>query len=105
MVQPDPTLFIAGGILAGIGAGTLFKAAVALVSGTAPATVRAEALTTFFLAAYTGLVVTSLGLGVAAQLTTPTTATLWFSGFLAVLLTAIALLGRADRAGRHQSAA
>ncbi|MEU9287173.1 MFS transporter [Streptomyces sp. NPDC048275] len=104
MVQADPALFIAGAVIAGIGSGTLFKAAVALITGAAPATGRAEALATFFLAAYTGLVVTSLGLGLAAQLATPTTATLWFSGFLAVLLTAIALLSRADGAGRHRPA-
>lgn len=104
MVLANPALFIAGGVIAGVGAGTLFKAAVSLVSGAAPAHLRAEALATFFLAAYTGLVVTSLGLGVAAQLANPTTATLWFSGFLAVLLTAIALLGRAERAGRHRPA-
>lgn len=104
MVYADPALFIAGGVIAGIGAGTLFKAAVALAADAAPADVRAEALATFFLAAYTGLVVTSLGLGLAAQLTTPTTATLWFSGFLAALLTAIALLNRTvGGAGRRPS--
>lgn len=103
MALADPALFIAGGVIAGIGAGMLFKAAVALVARAAPAEVRAEALATFFLAAYTGLVVTSLGLGLAAQLATPTTATLWFSGFLAVLLAAIALLGRTAGGGRHRS--
>ncbi|MYW49517.1 MFS transporter, partial [Streptomyces sp. SID161] len=77
---------------------TLFKAAVALVAGSAPEDVRAEALATFFLAAYTGLVVTSLGLGVAAQLSSPATATLWFSGYLALLLAAVVLVGHADRA-------
>ena len=104
MVRADPALFIAGGVIAGIGAGTLFKSAVALITEAAPADVRAEALATFFLAAYTGLVLTSLGLGLAAQLTNPTTATLWFSGFLAALLTAIALLGRTvGGAGRRPS--
>ncbi|MFF7654889.1 MFS transporter [Streptomyces sp. NPDC007983] len=104
MVLEAPALFIAGGIIAGVGAGTLFKAAVALITEAAPADVRAEALATFFLAAYTGLVVTSLGLGLAAQLTTPTTATLWFSGFLAALLTVIALLNRTvGGAGRRPS--
>ncbi|MFI0779816.1 MFS transporter [Streptomyces sp. NPDC021212] len=102
MVREDPALFIAGGVIAGIGAGTLFKAAVALVTEAAPAHVRAEALATFFLAAYTGLVVTSLGLGLAAQRTTPTTATLWFSGFLAALLTAIALLDRTVGGARRR---
>ncbi|WAP60045.1 MFS transporter [Streptomyces sp. S465] len=104
MVRADAALFIAGGIVAGAGAGTLFKAAVALVAHAAPAGARAEALTAFFLAAYTGLVVTSLGLGVAAQLTDPTTATLWFAGFLAVLLAAIVLLGRAGGLDRHRLA-
>lgn len=102
MAQADAALFIAGGVVAGIGAGMLFKTAIALVASAAPAEVRAEALATFFLAAYTGLVVTSLGLGLAAQLATPTTATLWFSGFLAVLLTAIALLSRTVGGGRHR---
>ncbi|WP_345942762.1 MFS transporter [Streptomyces sp. SID486] len=98
MVTGDPALFVAGGAVAGLGAGTLFKAAVALVAGSAPEDVRAEALATFFLAAYTGLVVTSLGLGVAAQLSSPATATLWFSGYLALLLAAVVLVGHADRA-------
>jgi MFS family permease len=98
MVRADAALFVVGGIVAGAGAGTLFKAAVALVAEAAPPGSRAGALTAFFLAAYTGLVITSLGLGVAAQLSNPTTATLWFSGFLAVLLAAIALLGRTDGA-------
>ncbi|MEU7409138.1 MFS transporter [Streptomyces sp. NPDC042638] len=101
MVRGWPALFVAGGVVAGLGAGTLFKAAVALVAQSAPADVRAEALATFFLAAYTGLVVTSLGLGVAAQLTSPATATLWFSGYLALLLTALVLFSRADRAARR----
>jgi hypothetical protein len=39
----------------------------------------------------------------AAQLADPTTATLWFSGFLAVRLTAIALLGRTVRGDRRPS--
>ncbi|MFI0818760.1 MFS transporter [Streptomyces sp. NPDC021098] len=104
MVRADPALFIAGGVIAGIGAGTLFKGAVALVTNAAPADVRAEALATFFLAAYTGLVLTSLGLGLAAQLTDPTTATLWFSALLAALLTAIVFLSRTvGGAGRRPS--
>ncbi|MET8212929.1 hypothetical protein ABZT51_44740 [Streptomyces sp. NPDC005373] len=102
MVRADPVLFIAGGIVAGIGTGTLSKAAVALVSRAASAGTRAQALAAFFLAAYTGLVVTSLGLGVTAQLTDPTTATLWFSGFLGVLLTVIVFLGRASGVSRHR---
>ncbi|MFI5976048.1 MFS transporter [Streptomyces sp. NPDC051452] len=101
MVSGNPALFLVGGAVAGLGAGTLFKAAVALVARAAPEEVRAEALATFFLAAYTGLVVTSLGLGVAAQLTTQATATLWFSGFLGLLLATIVLLGRVDRTSRE----
>ncbi|WP_203454047.1 MFS transporter [Jiangella aurantiaca] len=59
--------FLLGGVVAGAGAGLLFAAGVAVVSGLAGATGRAEALAGFFIAGYVGLAVPVLGLGLATR--------------------------------------
>ncbi|PZF83063.1 MFS transporter [Jiangella anatolica] len=65
----SPAGFLLGGVVAGAGAGLLFAAAVAIVSGLAGATGRAEALAGLFLAGYVGLAVPVLGLGLATRVT------------------------------------
>jgi MFS family permease len=57
--------FVIGGVVAGSGVGSLFKGALGTVLGLAPANARGEALAGLFLAAYTGLVVPVVGVGVA----------------------------------------
>jgi MFS family permease len=84
-------LFLAGGAIAGGGAGVLFKSAVGAVAAAAPAGERGEALAGLFLIAYLGLVVPVLGLGVATRWVPATTATLWFTAVLLAALGTIAV--------------
>jgi MFS family permease len=87
-------LFLAGGAIAGAGAGVLFKSAVGAVAAAAPAGERGEALAGLFLIAYLGLVVPVLGLGVATLWVPATTATLWFTAALLAALGTIAVRRR-----------
>lgn len=57
-------LFVAGGVLAGAGAGLLFKAALGRTAAMVAPHERAEALALVFLVAYAGLVVPVLAVGV-----------------------------------------
>jgi MFS family permease len=79
---PSFWLLLAGGIVAGAGAGTAFRGLVATVISITPAEVRGESLAGLFLGSYIGLAVPVVGLGVA---------TLWVSMQVAVLGFAIAL--------------
>jgi predicted MFS family arabinose efflux permease len=90
-------LFLAGGAIAGGGAGILFKSAVRVVTAAAAAHERGETLAGLFLIAYLGLVGPVLGLGVATRYVPATTAMLWFTGFLLALLATITLLDRLVR--------
>lgn len=60
--------FMVGAVAAGFGAGLLFKGGIATVSQIASKANLAESLAGFFLAAYLGLTVPVLGLGILAQL-------------------------------------
>ncbi|GAA4661146.1 MULTISPECIES: MFS transporter [Amycolatopsis] len=88
---PSLALFLVGGVLAGGGAGAGFKAAVSIVLSVAPPEGRGEALAGLFLAAYVGLVVPVLGLGLATQLVSVQSA---LTGFAVVLLVILALVSR-----------
>jgi MFS family permease len=79
---PSYWLLLAGGIVAGGGAGAAFRGVVATVIEITPAHARGEGLAGLFLGAYIGLAVPVVGLGVA---------TLWVSMQVAVLGFAIAL--------------
>jgi MFS family permease len=89
---PSFALLLAGGIVAGAGAGTAFRGLVATVISITSAEVRGEGLAGLFLGAYLGLAVPVVGLGVA---------TLWVSMQVAVLglaaVLAVVLLGVARR--------
>jgi hypothetical protein len=80
-------LFLAGGAVAGAGAGITFKGSMSTMLATAPANRRGETAAALFLSAYVGLTVPVLGLGFAAQILPVTTA---LSAFAAVLLLALA---------------
>jgi hypothetical protein len=84
-------LFLAGGVIAGAGSGLLFKSAVGVIAAAAEPAVRGQSLAGLFLIAYLGLVGPVLGLGVATQFVAATTAMLWFTGLLLVLLISIAV--------------
>ncbi|MGK5684765.1 MFS transporter [Actinoplanes sp. URMC 104] len=94
MVVASLPVFLAGGAIAGAGAGILFKSAVGTVAANAPGHRRGESLAGLFLVAYLGLVVPVLGLGVASRHVSPITSMLWFTGILLALLTGIGLLNR-----------
>jgi MFS family permease len=96
---PSLTLLLIGGALAGGGAGTAFKGSVSTVISIAPPQARGEALAGLFLAAYVGLAVPVLGLGVATQLLSAQVSVL---GFAAVLLVIVAVVARRLRAGRNR---
>ena len=84
-------LLLIGGILAGAGGGATFKGAVSTVIAIAPPQSRGESLAGFFLAAYLGLAVPVVGLGVATQYLSAPGALLIFA---AALLAALAAVGR-----------
>jgi MFS family permease len=88
---PSLAVFLVGGVLAGGGVGAVFKGCVSIVLSIAPPEGRGEALAGLFLAAYVGLAVPVLALGLATQLVSVGVALLGFSVLLLVIL---ALAGR-----------
>jgi MFS family permease len=84
-------LFLLGGAIAGAAAGTAFKGSVTTVLSLAVPHRRGETLTGLFLAAYLGVSIPMLGLGLAVQMI-PVRAAV--PVFAAVMLVATALLAR-----------
>ncbi|MDQ1525502.1 MAG: hypothetical protein QOG18_115 [Microbacteriaceae bacterium] len=82
-------LFIIGGILAGGGAGVLFKNGLLVGSGLAEPQFRGEALAGLFLFSYVGLVVPVLGVGIATLFVPLAITLLWFAAFI----TAVVIVG------------
>ena len=95
--------FLVGGIVAGIGAGVLFKAAVGTVVAMAAPAKRSEALAGLFLISYLGLSIPALGIGIATRTIDATTAMTWLGGILLVLLAGVAVLARGRSAARSAS--
>jgi MFS family permease len=89
---PSFWLLLAGGIVAGGGAGTAFRGLVATVIAIAPPAARGEGLAGLFLGSYIGLAIPVLGLGVA---------TLWVSLQVSVLGLAVALTAVLLAVSRH----
>ncbi|MEY9968532.1 MFS family permease [Streptacidiphilus sp. MAP12-16] len=87
----DLPLFLIGGAVSGAAAGTAFKGSVATALSTAAPEQRGEALAGLFLAAYLGLSIPVLGLGLAAQTVPVRDALLVFAG---AIVTVTALLAR-----------
>ena len=84
-------LLLAGGIVAGSGAGAAFKGSVTTVLGIARPQARGEALAGLFLAGYAGLAVPVVALGLATQLLSGRVAVL---GFTVLLVAVVALVSR-----------
>jgi hypothetical protein len=84
-------LLLIGGIVAGGGAGAAFKGSVSTVLGMARPEARGEALAGLFLAAYVGLAVPVLALGLATQLLSARVAVL---GFAVLLVGVVVLVSR-----------
>jgi MFS family permease len=83
-------LLLAGGALGGAGAGAVFKGGISTVLEIAPSRARSEALAGLFLAAYLGLAVPVIALGVATQAFSARTALLGFSVLLAAIIALVA---------------
>ncbi|SCE94183.1 Predicted arabinose efflux permease, MFS family [Micromonospora saelicesensis] len=98
------SVFLVGGVVAGIGAGVLFKAAVGAVAAMAAPAQRGEALAGLFLIGYLGMILPSVGIGVATQAVTAGTAMNWFTGLLLVMLAGVAALFRHSAATRRTPA-
>jgi MFS family permease len=96
---PSLALFLIGGVVAGVGAGLVFKGGLMTVSGLAAPERRAEVLAGYFLAGYVGLSVPVLGLGVLDQLLEPKVALLIFAALLlaGVAASARTALGRSPQ--------
>ncbi len=86
--------FLIGGVLAGTGAGVIFKAGIGTVVAMAAPAKRGEALAGLFLVGYFGLILPALGIGVAVR--SFDTATV-ITGFAAVLLAILAGVGVLNR--------
>ncbi|MER5935902.1 MFS transporter [Streptomyces sp. NPDC001928] len=91
-------VFLLAGIVAGVGAGVLFKSAVGQVAGAAATAQRGEALAGLFLVSYLGLALLPVGLGVASRAMSLTDATTWFTVVVLALLAAVAVRTRRDGA-------
>ena len=87
---PSLAVFIAGGVLAGAGAGLMFRGAVNTVSAMASPDRRAETLAGLFLAAYIGLAGPVIGLGLLTLVISQQAALLVFSALLAAAVVAAA---------------
>jgi hypothetical protein len=98
---PSLPLFLAGGLIAGAGAGLLFKGGIVTAAGLATPERRAEVLAGFFLAGYAGISVPVLALGILGQLIEPKVALLAFAALLlaGILASARSLLGGAATGG------
>ncbi|MFC6567514.1 MFS transporter [Actinoplanes utahensis] len=90
-------VFLTGGVLAGVGAGVLFKASIGTVVAFAAPAERGAALAGIFLIGYAALAVSALAIGVATQVAGVVTVMTWFAAALFTLLTAVATLSRRAR--------
>lgn len=79
---PSLWLFLVGGAVLGAGGGAYFKSSLGTVMASSDPASRAGALTLFFIAAYIGLGIPAVGLGVLAQDVAAKTALLIFGGLL-----------------------
>ncbi|MCW2966196.1 MAG: transporter [Actinomycetia bacterium] len=80
--SPSLALFLLGGAVMGAAVGGLFKGAIITVAAISIDDHRAEALAGLFLAAYAGLAVPVIGLGILTQVVAPQVALLIFAGAL-----------------------
>ena len=87
---PSFWMLLAGGIVAGAGAGAAFRGLVATVISITPADRRGEGLAGLFLGSYVGLAIPVVGLGVATLWVSMQVAVLGLALLLVVLLLAVA---------------
>ena len=90
LTTPNLALFLIGGVVAGMGAGAIFKGSLGTVMMIADPEHRAESLAGLLLAGYLGLSVPAIGLGVALRQISPKVTLLGFSIAVAAVLIAAA---------------
>lgn len=94
-------LFLAGTVVGGAGVGAVFLGSLATANRLAPPQRRGQVISTFFVAAYCGLIIPVIGVGVASQFFGDFASVLAFSILLAALsLFSLASIGRALAPGR-----
>jgi MFS family permease len=83
---PSPSfgIFLAGDLVAGAGAGLMFKGAIGTVTEISLPERRAEAVAGYFLACYVGLAGPVIGLGALTQIASTRVSLLVFAGLLAL---------------------
>ena len=84
-------VFVAGTCCARVGVGLVTMASVAMINRVAPPEHRAEVVSSFFIAAYAGLAIPALGVGIASEHVGFFRATLVCSIVLAALLGTVAV--------------
>ncbi|MFJ8542361.1 MFS transporter [Streptomyces sp. NPDC093586] len=95
METKNLALFLISAVVLGAGAGVLFKASIGRAMRVSKPEQRGEAMAALFLVSYAGLVAPAVGVGIATQYMSATTAMLWFSAVVGAVLIGIALLARA----------
>ncbi|TCC56231.1 MFS transporter [Kribbella pittospori] len=88
---PNLAVFVAGGVVAGAGAGLVFRGAVATAASLAGPTTRGEVLAALFLIAYVGLAIPVLAIGLGIALLPAQVALLVFSAIILLLVNAAVL--------------
>jgi MFS family permease len=101
LAQAAMALFLTGTVVAGMAVGAVFLGSLATASRLAPPGRRGQAISTYFVACYCGLIIPVVGVGVASGLIGDFRAVLGFSILLAALgMLALAGIARAITPGR-----
>ena len=88
-------LFLAGTVVGGVAVGAVFLGSLATANRLAPPERRAQTISAFFVACYTGLIIPVVGVGILSEFVATFTAVLAFSLLLAVLsLVSLAISSR-----------
>jgi MFS family permease len=97
LAQADMALFLAGTVVGGVAVGAVFLGSLATANRLAPPERRSHAISAFFVACYTGLIIPVVGVGVASEFISDFAAVL----ALSILLAALSLFSLAQiRNGR-----
>jgi MFS family permease len=101
------SLFLAGTVVGGIAAGAMSIGSLSIANRLAPAESRAQVISTYFVFAYTGLIIPVVGVGIASDYVGDFRAVLGCSIALAVLCaaSAAAISGRGRSSRRSRLAA
>jgi MFS family permease len=94
--QASMALFLAGSIVSGVAVGAVFIGSLSTANRLAPAELRGQVVSTYFVFAYVGLTVPVIGVGIASQ---------YEGDFRAVLVCAVVLaaLGAGSAAAIHRA--